>query len=47
MQHIAVFLLLFYAGMYRTLYHYMCLDTCNERCYTVEVGITEETEETT
>lgn len=30
-----------------TIYHYMCLDTCNERCYTVEVGITEETEETT
>lgn len=30
-----------------TIYHYMCLDTCNERCYTVKVGITEETEETT
>ena len=29
------------------MYHYMCLDTCNERCYTVKVGITEETEETT
>lgn len=30
-----------------TIYHYMCLDTCNERCYTVKVGIIEETEETT
>ena len=30
-----------------TIYHYICLDTCNERCYTVKVGITEETEETT
>ena len=42
----------FYAEVYCawrgvTIYHYMCLDTCNERCYTVKVGITEETEETT
>lgn len=41
----------FYAEVYcawgGTIYHYMCLDTCNERCYTVKVGITEETEETT
>ena len=42
----------FYAEVYcawrgATIYRYMCLDTCNERCYTVEVGITEETEETT
>ena len=29
------------------MYHYTCLDMCNERCYTVKVGITEETEETT
>ena len=42
----------FYAEVYCawrsvTIYHYTCLDTCNERCYTVKVGITEETEETT
>ena len=42
----------FYAEVYCawrgvTMYHYMCLYTCNERCYTVKVGITEETEETT
>jgi hypothetical protein len=42
----------FYAEVYCawrgvTIYHYMCLDMCNERCYTVKVGITEETEETT
>ena len=42
----------FYAEVYCawggvTMYHYTCLDTCNEQCYTVKVGITEETEETT
>ena len=42
----------FYAEVYCawrgvTIYHYTCLDTCNERCYTVKVGIKEETEETT
>lgn len=47
-----VFLLFFSAEVYCawrgvTIYHYTCLDTCNEQCYTVKVGITEETEETT